>query len=69
MSGKSAMLKLLYVLIVSLVVMTGLCLDGCATMEPFTYLPATEVREGPGLFSGEDGVFAVYQEQRVLPSK
>ncbi len=36
-------------------------LSACtSTPEPFEYYPATEVRQGPGLFSGEDGVFNIY---------
>lgn len=41
----------------------GLCLflGSCATPpEPFTYTPDNELKPGPGLFSGEDGVFTIY---------
>lgn len=30
--------------------------------EPFDYTPVDEVKSGPGLLSGEDGVFTIYEE-------
>jgi hypothetical protein len=36
-------------------------LGACATApEPFEYHPGNELRQGPGLLSGEDGVFTIY---------
>ena len=32
---------------------------GCAGAEPFEYHPDTEVKQGPGLFSGEKGSFQI----------
>ena len=37
---------------------------GCAvTPEPFEYQPDNELKKGPGLLSGEDGVFTIYQKR------
>lgn len=39
----------------------ALLAGGCATgPEPFDYTPTDEIKPGPGLFSGEDGVFTLY---------
>jgi hypothetical protein len=39
----------------------GLILGACATTpEPFAYHPDNELKPGPGLFSGDDGVFTLY---------
>jgi len=36
---------------------------GCAvTPEPFEYQPDNELKNGPGLLSGEDGVFTIYRK-------
>jgi len=36
---------------------------GCAvTPEPLEYQPDNELKNGPGLLSGEDGVFTIYQQ-------
>jgi hypothetical protein len=36
---------------------------GCAvTPEPLEYQPDNEFKKGPGLLSGEDGVFTIYQQ-------
>ena len=41
----------------------ALVLGGCATQpEPFAYTPDNELKKGPGLFSGEDGVFTIYRQ-------
>jgi hypothetical protein len=39
----------------------GLVIGACATSpEPFEYQPENELKSGPGLFSGDDGVFTLY---------
>ena len=45
-----------------LTVTVVLFMTGCSTMDSFAYVPATEVREGPGLFSGDDGVFTITKD-------
>jgi hypothetical protein len=36
---------------------------GCAvTPEPLDYQPDNELKKGPGLLSGEDGVFTIYRQ-------
>lgn len=37
-------------------------LAACAGGESFDYVPSTEIKEGPGLFSGEDGVIVIYRK-------
>lgn len=37
-----------------------LLLGGCAG-EPFDYHHPQEIKSGPGLFSGEDGVFTIFR--------
>ena len=34
-------------------------LSGCAG-EEYTYIDEADLKSGPGLFSGEDGVFTIY---------
>ena len=38
----------------------AVCLTGCAGAEPFEYRSDTELKQGPGLFSGKDGAFEIY---------
>ena len=38
-------------------------LNGCSTSpKPFEYESDRELKPGPGLFSGEDGYFTIYQQ-------
>jgi len=38
-------------------------LSGCAVSpEPFEYRADNELKPGPGLFSGEEGVFTIYRK-------
>lgn len=40
-----------------------LAVNGCAvTPEPFDYHQDNELKQGPGLFSGEDGAFTIYRK-------
>ena len=39
-------------------------LAACANVEPMDYTPISEIPPGPGLFSGEDGVFTLYDSGR-----
>ncbi len=36
------------------------CLLGCAGAEPYEYRSDTELKQGPGLFSGKNGAFQIY---------
>ena len=50
------------ILILTLIT-TMAALYGCAVSpEPFEYQPDNESKKGPGLLSGEDGVFTIYQQ-------
>lgn len=52
------------------VVGIGLVLGACATSpEPFDYRPADEIKPGPGLFSGDDGVFTLYGKPGKAPAE
>lgn len=47
-----------------------LALGACATTpEPFAYAPANELKPGPGLFSGQDGVLTLYGKPKPLESE
>jgi hypothetical protein len=37
-----------------------LLLNGCAAYEPYEYQNDRDMMQGPGLFSGEDGVFTIF---------
>jgi hypothetical protein len=39
-------------------------LAACSNVEPMSYTPVSEIPPGPGLFSGEDGVFTIYESGR-----
>ena len=39
-------------------------LGACSAVEPISYTPIDEIPPGPGLFSGEDGVFTLYESGR-----
>ncbi len=39
-------------------------LAACSNVEPMSYTPVSEIPPGPGLFSGEDGVFTIYDSSR-----
>ena len=44
----------------------SMCYSGCATApEPYDYQPANEMKPGPGLFSGKDGVFSLYETPKT----
>ena len=50
-------------LIVLVGVVLGLLVAGCATTpEPFHYQPDNELKPGPGILTGEEGVFTIYGE-------
>ena len=60
-----------------MVVFIAVAVSGCATSpEPYDYggfdqvLPTGpgELQEGPGLFSGEDGVFTIYRKPAATES-
>ena len=39
-------------------------LAACSNVEPMSYTPIDEIPAGSGLFSGEDGVFTLYESGR-----
>lgn len=44
----------------AIVVIAGaLTLAGCAGWEPLDYTPASELKPGPGLFTGDAGAFVI----------
>jgi hypothetical protein len=47
-----------------LVTVLATLLIGCAQAKPFEYRSDTEIKEGPGLFSGEKGAFTVYSSKK-----
>jgi hypothetical protein len=48
-------------LIVMVGVVLGLLFTGCATPpEPFDYQQNNELKPGPGIFTGEEGVYTIY---------
>ncbi len=49
----------------TLVIAVVVLLLGCASPpKPFTYQPNTEIKEGPGLFSGEKGEIVLYDSKQ-----
>lgn len=56
-----------------LILAAGAALAGCADGKPMAVPQSGEIPEGPGLFSGDDGVFTIYRngksrDQDELPS-
>lgn len=49
-----------FIRIVLLTVAVGL-MAACGEIKPFEYRPTDEIKQGPGLFSGEDGEFTLYR--------
>jgi hypothetical protein len=48
-------------LLVLVGVASALLVAGCATSpEPFEYQQNNELKPGPGIFTGEDGVYTIY---------
>lgn len=53
-----------------LVAVLLLGLNGCSTSQkPFEYETNRELKPGPGLLSGEDGHFTIYQQQSPSEDK
>ena len=46
----------------------ALVLAGCGA-EPFEYHPQTEIPEGPGMLSGEEGAFLLYSDKKKKAEK
>ncbi len=49
-----------FIRIVLLTVAVGLT-AACGEITPVDYTPIDEIKQGPGLFSGEDGEFTLYR--------
>lgn len=43
--------------------------SGCAACKPYEYRNEREMIQGPGLFSGEDGVFTLYGREKPKQSR
>jgi len=41
--------------------------SGCANYQPLEYRPTSEIRPGPGLFTGEEGAFYIYGDEKPVP--
>ena len=46
-----------------LIAVLFLGLGGCSAGKEYAYNPSSETPPGPGLFSGENGVFTVYERK------
>lgn len=56
-------MHLIRAIIILTMVTAMAALYGCAvTPDPLEYQPDNEFKKGPGLLSGEDGVFTIYQQ-------
>jgi len=45
-------------------------LIGCATPpQPFEYQPSNELKPGPGIFTGEKGVYTIYGRPSDVPEE
>lgn len=53
---------MLRVAFVSLI--AGLLLTACTNQKPFKYQSASEIPDGAGMISGEDGAFILYSNER-----
>lgn len=50
------------------VVTAALVFTACGAYTPYTYNDERETMQGPGLFSGEDGVFTIYGRKTAAPA-
>jgi hypothetical protein len=58
-------MKRQYHKLIILIVWLAFGLAGCTTpSKPYKYESNRELKPGPGLFSGEDGYFIIYQEEK-----
>ena len=48
-------------IVVAISIIASVLLLGCEGKE-YTYVENQELKPGPGLFSGEDGVFTIYRD-------
>lgn len=56
-------MTLIRITMLILLVAAMVTVNGCAvTPEPLEYQPDNELKSGPGLLSGEDGVFTIYRK-------
>ena len=63
-------MKLPSICLIILVGVYASVLGACATApEPWEYEDQREVKSGPGLFSGEDGVFTIYRKPLPEPTE
>ena len=47
----------------------ALALAGCDSYEPLEVTPNSEIRPGPGLFTGERGAFYIVGDKRQMPQE
>ena len=50
-----------------LLLVAAIGVSGCAEYEPLEYTPTSEIRPGPGLFTGEKGAFYIYGDDKPIP--
>ena len=55
--------RLRYVLLLMLSLMITLTGMGCAQWKPYKPPVSSEIPEGPGVLSGEDGEFVIYRKK------
>jgi len=54
---------------IAVLLLALLVLAGCTAGKDDAYEPAQESPPGPGVLSGEDGVFTIYGEQQGEPDR
>ncbi len=55
--------KQIYALLPVLILAIALSFTGCSQWKPYKPPESTEIPEGPGLLSGEDGEFVIYRKK------
>lgn len=61
--------KLIYALLLILIPIIALSVAGCSQWKPYKPPESTEIPEGPGLLSGEDGEFVIYRKKSDPPAE
>lgn len=50
----------------SILILGSLCLSGCLGIKPGTYPEQSDMKKGPGLFTGEQGEFEILSPQKPI---
>ncbi len=61
--------KQIYALLLVLILVIALSVTGCSQWKPYKPPESTEIPEGPGLLSGEDGEFVIYRKKSDPPAE